>query len=130
VKGKDDSESIINEFRQCAQNTLAQIREVEPNADFDQATLERLEAYFLRKSEPLTADKFESAVLTLGSFLGETIIRASGGNWIRHQRLGWSIFANEGTFFVFAKADKFLSYGQEESVVSLYRAVQALCSRD
>ncbi len=66
----------------------------------------------------------EGLVNCLGAFLGESIVRATGGQWARSEQDGsWSVqFANGSGAFPFAKVWKQFENGLEggDSILSFY----------
>lgn len=65
----------------------------------------------------------DGLITVIGSYLGEAIIAAAGGDWIEDDRGGLGIrFDNGDTAYPFAKVAKQFAQGQEqgESIASFY----------
>ena len=81
----------------------------------------------LRKS-----GEFESAEIrdkltsVLGSFLGEYIVRCYRGTWQQHDGVWCVAFGNDNAAFPFAKVEKQIDNGLEDSIASFFNAIPAI----
>src|SRR5579872_3340752 len=74
---------------------------------------------YIRKSQ-WTEEEFNQLVANLGSYLGEAIIAAFGGNWTLDHR-GWAVRWDElNRAYPFAKVAKQLRNGAEDSIYTFY----------
>ena len=88
----------------------------------DAASVEWLEGFIERQRIRQNTD-VEGLVATLGSYLGEAVIAATGGEWDESDELGLSVlFPNGDRCFPFNKVRKQFEQGVEagESVSSFY----------
>jgi len=102
-------------------------KETEFKFGYNEESVKWLDAYIeiIRQSER-TDEEFKQLVSNLGSFLGETIIKAFGGVWTRDQR-GWAVRWDEFNLaYPFLKVAKQLQVGQTESIYSFYAVTGAL----
>jgi hypothetical protein len=90
---------------------------------YDEAGVQWLDGYIQRQHEQGDPADRPGLVGTLGSFLGECIIRSLGGAWA--QNLGvWCVqFDENNAAFPFAKVANQLDNGEEDSVASFFSAV-------
>lgn len=97
--------------------------------DFDEEGVEWLDGYIERQRSGLPPEKRSRLVGTLGSYLGECIIHSFGGEWVEVDGR-WGIrFDERHAAFPFAKVEKHLQSGPEDSVLSFFRAIPVLFQR-
>lgn len=93
---------------------------------FDREGVEWLDGYIQRQHEHGDGANFEGLVSTLGSFFGECIITAYGGDW-QQTEYGWSVsFDDKNAAFPFAKVRKQLENGADDSVLSMFDTISVL----
>lgn len=126
-------------------NRAEEIRQIRANAElvvnalagetdfpfgFDAASVEWLNGYIDRiRANEWTEEETDQLVNNLGAYLGEAIIAAYGGGWVRDQ-YSWAICWDErNCAYPFAKVFKHLKNGPEDSIYSFYTTIAALRAR-
>ena len=90
---------------------------------FDRAGVEWLDGYVTRQHEDGDPDKVGGLVSTLGSFFGQCMVKTYGGGWSEGEE-GWCVrFDEKNAVFPFAKIDKHLRNGPEDSVLGLFDTI-------
>ena len=93
---------------------------------YDQAGVEWLDGYIQRQHEQGDPTLRPKLVQTLGSFLGECIVRSLGGHWDRDGGT-WAIrFDKRNAAFPFAKVQKHLDNGGGDSVLGFYQSIRVI----
>jgi hypothetical protein len=93
---------------------------------YDAAGVEWLDGYIQRQHEQGNPDNRAGLVSTLGSYLGECIIRSFGGEWAEVDG-SWCVqFDDRNAAYPFAKVGKQLEHGAEDSVLSFFTAIPVL----
>lgn len=97
--------------------------------DFDRDGVKWLDGYVTRQREHGDPDNIEGLVSTLGAFFGECIARTYGGQWFQGEH-GWCVrFDEENAAYPFAKIEKHLRNGPEDSVVSMFDTIPVVFKR-
>ena len=125
-----DDDPMINQIRQNAKLVQDVARDdLGIDIDFDQSGVEWLDGYVNRQRENGAADNADGLVSTLGSFYGECIVQTYGGEW--HQDAsGWCVrFDEENAAYPFAKLQKQLENGPEDSVLSMFELIPIVFKR-
>jgi hypothetical protein len=90
---------------------------------FGEPSVRWLDGYIQRQHEAGDSANREGLVNTLGSFLGECVIRSFGGEWALVEG-SWCVrFDEKNVAFPFAKVAKQLENGSEDSVLSFFRVI-------
>jgi hypothetical protein len=90
---------------------------------FDVQAVRWLDGYIQRQFEVGDPSRRDGLVSTLGSFLGECIIRSFGGEWALADG-SWCIrFDETNAAFPFAKVAKQLENGSVDSVLSFFTLI-------
>jgi hypothetical protein len=93
------------------------------DVSFDRSAVEWLDGYVTRQHEHGDPENVSGLVSTLGSFFGECIIQSFGGKWMQSEH-GWCIkFDDKNAVFPFAKIEKHLLNGREDSVLSMFDTI-------
>lgn len=93
---------------------------------FDRNAVEWLDGYITRQHEQGDPGNFAGLVSTLGSFLGECILHTYGGQWANDEH-GWCVrFDAKNCAYPFAKVEKHLQNGPEDSVLSFFDTIPLL----
>jgi len=95
---------------------------------YDRQSIEWLEGFIERQRtrEDINQDKIDGMISTLGSYLGETIIRCHGGKW-KNVDGQWCVQLNEGgSAFPFNKVRKQFANGREDSIGSFFDVIPKL----
>ena len=88
--------------------------------EFDRVGVEWLDGYVTRQHEMGEAENVDGLVSTLGSFFGECIVQSYGAAWFQDEN-GWSVrFDQQNAVYPFAKLEKHLINGPEDSVLSMF----------
>ncbi len=102
---------------------------VEVNLKYDRASVEWLDGYLERIRPNLEESSVEGISYSVGAFLGECIIANHGGRW-RASDGAWGIyFDDENAAYPFAKVQKHLLNGCEDSILSFYDVIPVLFAR-
>ena len=120
----DDNELFEN-IRHNGDLVLSEARKLTGDAGigFNHAGVEWLDGFIRRQREGGDPKNVEALVSTLGSFLGECIIRTHGGQWARMDGMVGVKFDDKSAAFPFAKASKHLNNGDEDSVLSFFKMI-------
>jgi hypothetical protein len=90
---------------------------------YDEAGVEWLDGFIQRQHEQGNSQTRNGLVQTLGSYLGECIVRTFGGEWTIVDDT-WAIrFDDQNAAFPFAKVAKQLENGVDDSVLSFFRTI-------
>jgi hypothetical protein len=90
---------------------------------FDEQAIRWLDGYIQRQYEAGDPTSRDGLVNTLGSFLGECIIRSFGGEWA-YVDGSWCVrFDEKNAVFPFAKVAKQLENGSVDSVLSFFTII-------
>lgn len=97
---------------------------------YDEAGVRWLDGYIQRQHEQGDPTKREGLTSTLGSFLGECIVRSYGGAWAEMDG-SWCVrFDDRNAAYPFAKVSKHLEHGAEDSVLSFFTIIPVLFRRE
>jgi hypothetical protein len=90
---------------------------------FDEAAVRWLDGFIQRQHERGKPELHEGLMNTLGSFLGECVIRTYGGAWA-HLDGSWGVqFDERNAVFPFAKVLEQLQDGAGDSVLSFFTVI-------
>jgi hypothetical protein len=96
---------------------------------YDEAGVRWLDGYIQRQHEQGDPANRDGLVSTLGSFLGECIVRTFGGEWDEVDG-SWCVrFDDRNGAYPFAKVAKQLDNGAEDSVLSFFTAIPVVFRR-
>jgi hypothetical protein len=91
--------------------------------NFDEPGVRWLDGYIQRQHEAGDSTSRDGLVNTLGSFLGECIIRCFGGEWANIDG-SWCVrFDAKNAVFPFAKVAKQLESGSSDTVLSFFTVI-------
>ncbi len=93
---------------------------------YDEAGVRWLDGYIQRQHEQGSPANRAGLVSTLGSFLGECIVRSFGGEWAEVDGAWCVRFDDRNATYPFAKVGKQLEHGAEDSVLSFFAAIPVL----
>lgn len=112
------------QIKHLAQNLISTLSEkLGVNLKYDRASVEWIDGYIERIRPNLEEPTIAGLSNTIGAFLGECIIANHGGQW-RNSEGGWGVyFDEENAAYPFAKAQKHLVNGSEDSVLSFYDVI-------
>lgn len=111
-------------IKTLAQNLIVTLSErLGVHLNYDRASVEWIDGYI----ERIRPNLEEAAVLglsnSIGAFLGECIIANYGGQW-RESEGTWGIyFDDKNAAYPFAKVEKHLLNGREDSILSFYEVI-------
>lgn len=115
----------MNVFKKDADLAISQLGPLS-GLDFgmNRDSVEWVDGFIERQRSRDDFDPSQSSRLigVLGSFLGECLIAAAGGEW-RHSDAGWSVtFPNNAKAFPFAKVEKQFANGRQagDSILGFY----------
>ncbi|WP_020474751.1 hypothetical protein [Zavarzinella formosa] len=93
---------------------------------YDEAGVRWLDGYIQRQHEQGDPANRDGLTNTLGSYLGECIVRSFGGVWAEVDE-SWGVrFDDRNAAFPFAKVGKQLEHGAGDSVLSFFTAIPVL----
>lgn len=118
---------MIEHIRQNAELVQSVAREqLNVEINFDRSAVEWLDGFITRQHEQGDPGSLAGLVSTLGSFFGECIIRTHGGQWSDGE-YGWCVrFDEKNCAYPFAKVEKHLQNGPEDSVLSMFDLIPVL----
>ena len=99
---------------------------------YDEASLKWLDGYIGRLSasgEFSEPEKRGKVVSVLGSYVGECIIKSFGGSWSQHDGHWCIAFDETNCAFPFAKVEKRILNGEEDSIASFYSTIPVIFGR-
>lgn len=118
------------QIKALAQNLISTLSDkLGVNLKYDRASVEWIDGYI----ERIRTNLEESAVVglsnSIGAFLGECIIANHGGQW-REAEGTWGVyFDEENAAYPFAKVQKHLLNGGEDSILSFYDVIPVVFSK-
>jgi hypothetical protein len=90
---------------------------------YDRESIKWMDGYIERIRPNLEESAVEGIYTSIGAFLGECIIANYGGEW-RETEGAWGIyFDDENAAYPFAKVQKHLLHGSEDSILSFYDVI-------
>ncbi len=96
---------------------------------YDEAGVRWLDGYIQRQHEQGNPANRDGLVSTLGSYLGECIIRSFGGAWVEVDG-SWCVrFDDRNAAYPFAKVGKQLENGDGDSVLSFFTIIPVVFRR-
>jgi hypothetical protein len=125
--GMDNELSVPEKLKANAELVVSTFRgELGTELSFDQAGVEWVDGYIERVREHFPKERRSGLVSTLASFVGESIIRTFGGEWV--EKGGWwGVQVSERLWACpFAKVEKQFESGAEDSVASFFRCIPLL----
>ncbi len=97
--------------------------------DYDEKSVEWLDGYIERNRKDFDEETVEKMTNILGSFLGECIRRNFGGEWKISENGFGIIFDSKKAVYPFAKTEKHLRNGSEDSIVGLYKMIPVVFNK-
>ncbi|MBA3694799.1 MAG: hypothetical protein H0W77_15445 [Acidobacteria bacterium] len=97
--------------------------------DYDEKSVEWLDGYIKRNRKDFDEKTVEKMTNILGSFLGECIRRNFGGEWKISENGFGIIFDSKNAVYPFAKTEKHLRNGSEDSIVGLYKMIPVVFNK-
>lgn len=115
---------MIEHIRKNAELVQSVAREqLNVDVEFDLTAVEWLDGCVTRQHEQGDPNNVEGLVSTLGSFFGECVVQTYGGKWFEDEN-GWCVrFDEKNAVFPFAKIEKHLRNGPEDSVLSMFETI-------
>jgi hypothetical protein len=115
----------LDELRDCGENLrLFFNKDLELSLDYDKSTVEWLDGYIDRNRHVFSDDKRYGWALAFGYIVGEALVRAFGGKWVRDEQFAdeWVVELPKGLGKAnpIGKAYKHLS-DPTDSVLSFFR---------
>jgi len=114
---------MTHEYKAIAENVVSQMRkELGVELKYDKESIEWLDSYIDRIRPQLKKGSYTGLAMSLGAYVGETIIATYGGRWDYFPKLDqWGIrFGEQSGAFPFSKVYKQLAYGEVESILSFF----------
>jgi hypothetical protein len=117
------------QIKDLAQNLVATLSEMlGVKLKYDRASVEWMDGYIERVRPTLDKSSVDGLANSIGSFLGECIIATHGGTW-READGTWGVyFDEENAAYPFAKAQKHLLNGSEDSILSFFDTIPIVFS--
>ena len=115
------------QIKDLAQNLVATLSEMlGVHLQYDRASVEWMDGYIERVRPTLDKSSVDGLANSIGSFLGECIIANHGGAW-REAEGTWGVYFDEkNAAYPFAKVQKHLLNGSEDSILSFYDVIPVL----
>ena len=119
--------SVPDKLRANADLVVRTLREnLDVELGFDRAGVEWIDGYINRLRDAIEPENRSGLISTLASFVGESIIRTYGGNWVE-QEGWWGVRVSERIWACpFAKIEKQFENGPEDSVASFFTCIPVL----
>jgi hypothetical protein len=113
--------SIPDKLRAVAELVVRTFRdELQVELRFDQAGVEWIDGYINRMRDSLPAKERPGLISTLGSYIGECIIRTYGGAWVEKDGM-WGVQVNDRIWACpFATIQRQFENGPDDSVVAFF----------
>jgi len=110
----------MKELEQLAESVRAQL-----NLKYDGASVKFVEGFIERNKSHFENEENQGLINSLGSFLGQCIIKNYGGQWQRDNETGAIVvaFDDNNKAFPFAKVSKQFDNGLEDSIHSFYTVI-------
>jgi hypothetical protein len=118
-------ESMLDRIRANAALVISLAsKELGQDVGFDEAGVRWLDGFIQRQHDHGDPAIRTGLTQTLGSYLGECVLQCFGGSWAEDADGRLGVRFSEGNYaFPFAKVEKQLSNGAEDSVLSFFRAI-------
>jgi TPR repeat protein len=116
----------VNQIRQAAEKMRDIFqKELQVELDYDEESLRWLDGY-IERIRPRHKES-ERVIGSIGSFLGECIIRNLGGQWARYDGMSCVAFDDRNAAFPYNKVAKQFANGAEkgDSILGFYQVEQA-----
>jgi len=125
-----DDLSMLDRIRANAELVVSVARkQLAEEIGYDEAGVRWLDGYIQRQHEQGNPANRDGLVSTLGSYLGECIVRSFGGQWADVDG-SWCVrFDDRNAAHPFAKVAKQLEHGANDSVLSFFTAIPVLFRR-
>ena len=113
-----------------AQKLIATLAEgLDVRLKYDRASVEWMDGYIERIRSSLEESAVAGLSNSIGAFLGECIIANYGGQW-RESEGRWGVYFDEqNAAYPFAKVQKQLLNGSEDSILSFYKAIPVVFNK-
>jgi hypothetical protein len=120
----NDMNGIVENIKKNAQLVAGQL-----NLNFDEPSIKVLEGFIERQRERMGEKGIDGLINTLGSYLGECIIRNYGGHWENDTDGSPYIqFDEKNGSYPFSKVRKQFKNGLEDSIYSFYTQIPTVFS--
>src|SRR5262245_56819965 len=125
-----DDLSMVERIRANAELVVSvAAKQLGEAVSYDEVGVRWLDGYIKRQHEQGDPANRDGLVSTLGSFLGECIVRTFGGEWAEVDG-SWCVrFDDRNAAYPFAKVAKHLEQGAEESVLSFFTIIPVVFRR-
>ncbi|XXX75542.1 hypothetical protein WMF30_48620 [Sorangium sp. So ce134] len=122
-----DDESVPMKIRANAALVLKTARdELGQDVNYDLDGVRWLDGFIQRQHEQGRKELRDRLVSTLGSYLGECVVRTFGGEWAETDG-SWCVrFDDRNAVFPFAKVQKHLESGAGDSVLGFFTLIPAV----
>ena len=113
----------IQRLKEIAEVTRLQLSSFYPDLDFDEAGLEKLDAFLHDLGDEFDEETVNDLILGIGAMVGETLIRLFDGKWAPVEEFGgWGVHLGHeiGLMNPFGKANRVVN----EPTESLYELAQ------
>lgn len=119
--------SILDQIRSNAELVVSTFSQTSDVAlSFDETGVEWVNGYIERNRSSLDPAQIDGLVNTLGSFLGECIVREHGGQWAEADGQYGVQFDQHNWAFPFNKIRKHIENGAEDSILSYFTIIPAV----
>lgn len=110
----------MKELEDLAEKVKSQL-----NLDYDAKSIKFIEEFIERQRNNFDTEQRKGLVNSIGSFVGECVIKNYGGHWQVDQETQTPCvaFNNKNKIFPFAKTSKQFENGLEDSVYSFYTII-------
>jgi hypothetical protein len=117
----------MKELEDLAETVRSQL-----NLDYDTQSIKFIEEFIERQKNSFDSEQRTGLINSIGSFVGQCIIRNYGGQWqIDDETQTVCIaFDDKNKIFPFAKTAKQFENGLEDSVYSFYTVIPSLFKQD
>ena len=122
-----DRLKIIEENAELVINGVGRMCGV--HLDYDEKSVEWLDGYIERNRKDFDEETIKKMTSIFGSFLGECIRRNFGGEWKKSENGVGVIFYSKNAVYPFAKTEKHLRNGSEDSIVGLYKMIPVVFNK-
>lgn len=111
---------------------LAETVRQQLNLEYNGDSVKFIEGFIERNKSNLSKEEINGLINSLGSFLGQCIIKNYGGHWQADEDNGTVavVFDDNNKAYPFAKVSKQFENGLEDSVYSFYSLIPAVFRLD
>ena len=117
--GKSEAISNKEDLKKLSNTLIETLKKDSIKTDYSKESIKELEGWLGKQKKK----NQKELINQVGTYLGESIIRAYGGTW-KNTNASWAVELSENNFvFPISKVHKFVHNGPEDSFYSLFKLI-------